>query len=154
MKSSDCIDDHRKLKGWDGFIWHCVGNRKYHQNTNQTGHLFAQTLAILLVIGSILFFKYFPFKFIGLLLILAMTVVAVHWPIKYANESPYLVWVNVIIGAVGLLSHQHFGLTVFHFHLEQYLFWIYLIGGLLAIYRRFWNYVIWKKLDNMVLHKI
>lgn len=139
--------DHAKLKWFDEIVWLSFGKRAYARNANERGYLFGQIFFLIFVVGSIAFFEYLPFKIFGFVFMAAVNAAAIFMPIKYANKSPYLIWANVILGAIGLLTHWHFGLTIFH--LEQYLFEIYLIGGLLAVYRRFWNHTIWKKLNKI-----
>lgn len=143
--------ENPKLKGLDDLIWFSFGERTYARNANLRGRLFAQTFFFTFVIASIVFFEYLPFKIFGFMFMMAASAVAIIMPIKYANESPYMIWINVILGSLGLLTSWHFGLQFFGFHLEKYFFWIYFLGGLLAVYRRFWNHLIWKKLDAVIV---
>ncbi len=152
MKATDldhAAIDERKLPGWDDAIWFFFGKRTYWRNRRDSGTFAAHLFCLFLTACAITFFEYFPFKYLGIMFLIGANVVAVFWPIRYANESPYVIWVNVIMGTVGLLTHVQFGLTIFHFHLEYYLFWIYLVGGLLAVWRRAWNDVIWKQLERI-----
>lgn len=152
MKAADLdrtLIDERKLTGWDDAIWFFFGKRTYARNRKDSSALATYLFCLFLTGCASVFFKYFPLKYLGVMFLVAANIVSIFWPTRYANESPYVIWVNVILGAIGLLTHLQFGLTVFHFHLEYYLFWIYFVGGSLAVWRRAWNYLIWKQLERI-----
>ncbi|EDP45869.1 hypothetical protein [Rickettsiella grylli] len=140
-----------KLSGWKNTIWVFWGNRAYVHNSNESGQNFISVFFIICFLATIAFFHYFPFKLMGLMVLIGFSGTFILWPIGYANQSPFIIWVNVLIGALGLVNQWQFGLGTFGYHFEKYFFWAYLIGGLLAVYRRFWNAVIWKALDKITL---
>lgn len=140
-----------QLSGWKWYIWATWGNRSYTRNYHEMGYTVVYVFLIILGAAAIAFFYYFPFKLIGLMVLVATNGVCILWPIGYANQSPFIMWGNSLIGALGLTNHWQFGLGAFGYHFENYFFLAYLIGGVLAVYRRFWNYVIWKALDKITL---
>lgn len=140
-----------ELSGWKNTVWVFWGNRTYSHNCHDTAYTVASFLLIIFGSAAVAFFYYFPFKLMGLMVLVGINSACILLPISYANQSPYIIWVGVLIGALGLTNHWQFGLGAFGYHFESYFFLAYLIGGVLAIYRRVWNAVIWKALDKITL---
>ncbi len=140
-----------QLSGWKWYIWATWGNRTYSHNCHDTAYTASSFFLIIFGSAAVAFFYYFPFKLMGFMALVGINSTCILWPIGYANQSPFIIWVNVLIGALGLVNQWQFGLGAFGYHFEKYFFWAYLIGGLLAFYRRVWNAVIWKALDKITL---
>ncbi len=58
-------------------------------------------------------------------------------------------WWMLILASVLLYKHVTFGMTVFGFHLETYIYYIAIGACLLALYLRLYNYLSWKQIDHI-----
>lgn len=142
----------KHLSGWKNFIWSCWGNRTYLHNSHDMACSGMSFFLIIFSLASIAFFYYFPLKFIGLMALIGINSACALLPIKYANQSPVIIWIPMIVGMFGLANDWQFGFGAFGYHFETYFFWAFLIGGSLAVYRRCWNKLIWKALDKITLN--
>jgi hypothetical protein len=141
----------KKLNLLDGFIWGCFKGRSYHRNKNKREYFEMLLFSYILSALAVAAFVYLPFKYIMALLFLGVNANTLVFSIGNANQSRYVIWLNLLVGSIGLLSHVEFGLTVFGYHFEHYFFMAFIISGLLSVYRRFWNHIIWWKLDSIVV---
>lgn len=138
------------LKGFQQTVWMFFRDRRYARNHRDTSDLAAQCIYWFLAILSAFLFKYFPLVIFGFMCLVAFNVVALFNPFVKANAIPAAIGINLFIGSIGILGHAHFGLTLFHYHIEPILFWGYFTGGALALLRRAWNDWVWKSLDRIV----
>lgn len=138
-----------QLVGWRWYVWAMWGNRTYAHNNHDTACNAMFFFLVLFSALAIAFFCYFPFIYLGFMVLLGINGGYILLSIQYANQSPVIIWIPVIVGVLGLSTHWQFGLGAFGYHFENYFFWAFLLGGIVAIYRRFWNAVIWKVLDKI-----
>lgn len=141
----------KHLSGWKNFIRSCGGNRSYPHNSHDIVCSASCFLLIIFNVVSIAFFYYFPFKFIRLLFLADGDAACIMLPIKYANQYTIIICIPFIVGVFSLINHWQFSFGAFGYYFESYFFQAFLIGGLLAFYRRCWNKLTWKGLDKIIL---
>lgn len=139
-----------QLRGWQWWVWMLWGRRRYSRNYIDHGYLASYFFLLLLAAGGIAFFALLPFKLLGLFVCLPLNGVAIVWPIVYANRSVGLVWGGLALGLFGLASSLPLGLVLWGYSFAPILFGGYLAGGLLAVLRRYWNALIWWRLDRIM----
>lgn len=138
------------LKTFSCLIWMWWGGRQYARNSEnwRDGFVLAMMYYFVVVL-CVLFYRYWPFHLMGLfaLSIAALTVLSTF---VMANKSIWIGLLNMGIGVIGLHFHIQFGLTFFSHSMEPALFWVFVASGLIYLYRRGWNTVIWKMLDRIL----
>jgi hypothetical protein len=83
--------------------------------------------------------------------IFAMLLVGVWHAIHEANKSKA---VGPLVLAIGLGLYYFkvpLGVNIFSWSLDKYVYDLLIIGGAIAVYRRFFNWFIWKKLDAIAI---
>lgn len=141
----------KDIRGLDSWIWAFWGNRPYPRNTHDIAELGGFLFMFFIVPIPILLFYFLPLKYFTFLTLAGMNGFMCLAAISKANQSWGIPISNLIVGAIGLVLHIHFGLSIFHYHFEHYFWLLYAGSGALGILRRSWNAVIWKKLDKIIL---
>ena len=139
---------HQKGAWFYREVWDVFGRRRYGRNINDPDEIIRGFVALFFVVLATLFFKYFPFHISAAIVFVPVLLLAMFRPVHTANKTPWVGLINILIGLVGLLTHWQFGLTLFSYHVEFVLFWGFLVGGVLSVYRRAWNALIWTWLDK------
>lgn len=139
------------LTGWRCPFWIFFGMRPYPRNC--ISHAFhAEMLFYYFSVAlTIIVFNFFPWKYYGAIFLLGVNGITMISPVSQASESPFIPWLHVMLSLLGLYTDQHFGIALFGYHFEKYFYWGYLFGGVLGVYRRTWNALVWRILDRIVL---
>ena len=140
--------DSNQITGWQMPIWIFWGNRPYARNLSSDSaaiptYIFSFMLA---TVGWIAFY-FIPFKLFGVMLAAGITLPVLLWPIAHANQSRWVMWLPIIIGALGLYTHWQWHFSLFGYSFAKQFFMLFLASGTMALYRRFLNGFILRVLD-------
>ena len=135
-------------------MWECFGKRRYARNSRDGSSVARMVFWWMAAAFGVVVFVYFPLKVMSLVFMLGLVSWGLTDAIRCANTAIGLGVMNLLLGVAGLLWHWHFGVTFFGHHFEFVLLWGFVVSGVLALLRRFWNALIWRLLDATGYHGV